>query len=1101
MRKNILNAFLFVFLSFTLISCGMGNTVDETAQNTTPDAIIKELLSISAVSQGGTSYKFTPNVYGASLAELTYMWTFGDSGKSSEQSPVYTYDSTGPKTVTLTTYKGEDIWKTTSTAINVTDAGSITGVDIIAKPAADGINYTFTSRAVAADGGDLNFTWNFNDDADNEITGSNLNNVTHSFTQYDRSYNVTLTVKNPANNDVVTTKVAIKTPTPTFSFDVNAGAIPGSKRFVPKLSIEIPDVKYKWYFDVVNYPDNKSYIAETYGKNGETEFYYGTSSGAVTVRCVVSSSKLANDIIKEVSSIDTSINFQLIAGSYVATSEDQLTFKYSVKGAFQGADANKITGVKYKFNFADGSSEEVTGTEVSDGGKPIAGQSQAEVTHTYKNYLENYVVSVEAIDSKGSSLGVLSNGLSHSFVVPKYTINVSTASNDPFSVTLSVISSYELKGSVYSWNVGDSDAGVKQGESVTHKYSSNGTFPITLTVKSNAGGFINYTATSSVEISENISDTGFTCAPKAGDENWLKYVCRTNASSTAGTLEYTWKVDGETISTNPGEFEYIYGQYGRTYNIDLELKIAGTEITANPERQQVITPRPIIEIWGNVSNVHKDVTENYNITFRVNRDNDYKHITLENPTIRWTFEGNQLGEFNDKTEASYAFTLAEGQNSATKQIDVVASGSNLNGEISSYKYVGVIRPDSEMADVTNTVLTCEDDSAWNTVKKRCKVTFDINNAVNPEEQRKLFRVKIVDRGNLNPEQIVEHDQWAYLTLTWPDLSVSGKSDNTKTFTIDAQIYKVSDPNNSPRNLEKNVSVTNYIYYALFPMPERDTGGGTGSQIGVYSCGYSSFYSNGYGLIQRRGCGEGDAISGGVVKGTLNLGPLIDGSYNATRTFRMVWGVRIPNVGEREIKSGYVNQGQPVSHDLMTFDISSAFNGVQYAGAVYNDDDNKALFFLRITDALSKPLTVWYSGNYIKDDRYKNYKLEILAPIQEAYGHSCRYSFSGNTVYGDQLYVKFRQPYFNNGSGNFNLWFAGDIYAGSNNQHRPFGGGGFPSINSGNQTVGIQNLWYTEGDDSVKINSVRNVTISVTLQNSLSGGTYEYKNVYKGITCN
>lgn len=1099
MRKNILYAFLFVFLSFTLISCGMGNTVDETASNTTPDASVKELLSISAVSTGGKSYKFTPNISGVSVSELTYKWTFGDGGISEEQAPTYEFRNLGMNTVTLTTYKGEDIWKTTSTAVNVTNSGSISGLDIIARPESDGINYTFTSRAAAADGSDLEFTWNFNDDANNEQTGSNLNNVTHSFTQYDRVYNVTLTVTNPKTKDTATTNVAIKTPTPTFSFDVNAGAIAGSKRFIPNLSIDIPEVTYTWYFDTskIGTKDEDNYTKTSMGDNAEVEFYYGTTSGKVTARCVVTSPKLAKEIVKEVSNINVGINFQLIAGSYEATSQDQLTFKYSVKGAFQGEDANKINSVKYVFYFADDSSMEVSGLPVLDGQTPVQGQTQAEATHTYENYRQNYVVRVEAKDSEGSVLGTLSNGLTHSFVAPEYSIETTTNPSNPFNVTFDVVSSYTLKDVVYSWNVGESGVAVIQGESVTHTYRSNGTFPITLTVKSNAGSFINYTATSSVAISESIQNAVISCTPKSGDENWLKYTCTTTATSTAGALQYVWKVDNAQVGTN-ATLEYIFPKYNGRHKVDLQLKIANTTITLDAPSVWKDTPTAALEIEGD-SNVLSGIASPYNLKFKVTRDSgESKYVELTDLRSTWKFNETVRTEYNNQKSINHAFVISEGEaNTLTRKMYVEVGGSNLNGNINSTKNVTVTKPEAELADITNVTVTCRNDSDWNVVKKHCKANITLNSSSTGKVDD--FDISIFDTENLNTAKVVKNNQEVALELKWPDLNVTGKS-TSRTFTIKAKVYKPSNPNKA---IEKttNVSVANYINYVLFPMPDKATEGGTGTKIGVYSCGYNSFYSIGKGVIEKPNCTRSNAASGNVVKGTINLGALINDNYQAPVRFRMVWGVRI-NGQEKIIKEEYIEKGNNISDNMLTFDISTAFNGITYAGSVYNDNDGNSMFFLRITDAVSKPLTVWYSGKYFEQqNKYPN-KLQILAPIQDTTGHSCKYRVDGTTIYGDQLYVKFRQPFFNNGSGNFQLMFGG-AYTTNTNSYRTIYGFGYSNVNNSDQSVGIKMLFYRENDTTVKYITINNVYITVSLLNSLtgSGSKSSYDNVYKGVVCN
>lgn len=1098
MKKSILYMFLYVLLSFTLISCGSFGNTDSSASNTTPDAVAKKLISINVASMGGTEYKFTPNISGAGVSDLTYEWNFGDEGSanntSTEFSPTHTYESIGMKTITLTTYMGEEVWLVKQHSIEVTQSGSIIGMDIIAKPNTDGIGYTFTTRAAADDGGDLHISWQFNDTEGSDQAGNNLNNVEHTFSQYAKTYTVILTVTNPKTGDSSSTQLNISTPTPTFSFSVTSGAIAGSKLFIPDLSIRnIPNVKYTWYFDTTKM-DNSSYIKEAFD-DSSVEFYYGTTTGTVDAKCVVSSPNLAQDLEYTYENINIGINFQLFAGYYESTSPDMLTYKYSVKGAFTGTDSDTVS---YEFHFADGTvSEKITGTQVTDGGVAVTGQTYAEVTHEYSKYYENYPVKVKAYNSLNEVIGETSAGLSHSFVTPNYTITKTTDGTNPFNVTFVAAGTgndfYELKGITYVWNVGETNVGEKQGKTVTHEYTSNGTFNVTLTVKSPYLSFATYTVTTTVTVDENISEPDFSCNPKTGDTNWLKYTCTTNATASTGTLYYTWSVDGAVVQEgrNLSTIEHIFPKYGKTYNVGLTIKIDGTSISVTPNGKTVNIPAPIVEIYGN-NNVTAGTQESYNMKFRVTRNGESKYIDITDFRSTWNINGSVLTNYYNKDTVPYTFTLPANVNRQTQAINVYVNGSNIQNQITSRKDVTVNKPDPGLEDIQSITLTCNNDSAWNPVKQKCKAKINLKaGALGTTDG---FNIIISDSDNLNSITTKDNQEVA-LTLNWPNINVSGKS-NVKQYTITAKVYK--DNLNNAKTQTKVVNISNYIYYVLFPLPSSSTGGGTGNVIGVYSCGYNSFYTSGNGVVKVPNCGEKNAASGGVVKGSLDLGGLIDANYQATVRFRMVWGVRI-NGQEKIIKEGYVDKGAYIDTNLMTFNISSAFSGIKYAGDVYNGSDSGSMFFLRITDAVSKPLTVWYNGNYVKNNaNQQNYKLQILAPIQEVSGHSCGYYTSGRTIYAENVAVKFRSDYFTNGSNNFGTYFSGG-YTTNTGQSRAFSGSGFASISG--QTVGANMLQYTDGDTTITNIYLNSISLRITLKNNMSGAEFtRYENVYKGITC-
>jgi PKD repeat protein len=78
--------------------------------------------------QDGASVAFSATVSDSedSTSSLTFLWNFGDGSTSSEQNPMYTYEESGPYTVTLTVTdsEGAEAFNTTSIEVDVGDTGS-----------------------------------------------------------------------------------------------------------------------------------------------------------------------------------------------------------------------------------------------------------------------------------------------------------------------------------------------------------------------------------------------------------------------------------------------------------------------------------------------------------------------------------------------------------------------------------------------------------------------------------------------------------------------------------------------------------------------------------------------------------------------------------------------------------------------------------------------------------------------------------------------------------------------------------------------------------------------------------------------------------------
>ena len=102
--------------------------------------------------------------------------------------------------------------------------------------------YTFFTPAAATNGASLTYNWNFDDNAE-ETTDTNI--VSHEFSKYGKSYNVTLEVNNMQTNDKENVSMIIPLPKPTVYFACSTAGL--DIYCLPNISQQgINDVEYTW---------------------------------------------------------------------------------------------------------------------------------------------------------------------------------------------------------------------------------------------------------------------------------------------------------------------------------------------------------------------------------------------------------------------------------------------------------------------------------------------------------------------------------------------------------------------------------------------------------------------------------------------------------------------------------------------------------------------------------------------------------------------------------------------------------------------------------------------------------------------------------------
>lgn len=201
--KLLLSLLLGVFLVSSCASDSGTSVSLNTDQSVTP-----ETVTIRAESLGGGEYLFSAVIESTITRDLRYEWTFGDGGEAYEPTPTHTFSENGKYDIILNLYENDVLWKQVKSKLTVADIGSIIYERLTATQSAENDRlYTFEVTASSTDGSELIYEWNF---GEGEIVSVNQNIVEHIFSEYDRLYNVQVTVKHPLGGDVQTDKIDIE---------------------------------------------------------------------------------------------------------------------------------------------------------------------------------------------------------------------------------------------------------------------------------------------------------------------------------------------------------------------------------------------------------------------------------------------------------------------------------------------------------------------------------------------------------------------------------------------------------------------------------------------------------------------------------------------------------------------------------------------------------------------------------------------------------------------------------------------------------------------------------------------------------------------------
>ena len=230
---------------------------------------------------GGSFYAYenvvdfstTDDTFGAGLLTVNFngfssrddasdwSWDFGDGNTSSDQNPpAHTYSSDGSYTVKLTITSGGETFTASKPAYIKVYA--LPDADFIANVTSGQVPMT-VSFADNSSKTPTEWLWDFGDGNTSE-----LQNPTHTYLSAG-TYNVKLTVKNPAGSDTFSNTISVSAqpvPVVNFSSSVTMGQVPLEVNFTD-LSENSPFLSWEWDFgDGANSTDqNTTHTYEVYG--------------------------------------------------------------------------------------------------------------------------------------------------------------------------------------------------------------------------------------------------------------------------------------------------------------------------------------------------------------------------------------------------------------------------------------------------------------------------------------------------------------------------------------------------------------------------------------------------------------------------------------------------------------------------------------------------------------------------------------------------------------------------------------------------------------------------------------------------------------------
>lgn len=500
--------------------------------------------------------------------------------------------------------------------------------------------YTFFTPAAATNGASLTYNWNFDDNAE-ETTDVNI--VSHEFSKYGKSYNVTLEVNNMQTNDKENVSMIIPLPKPTVYFACSTAGL--DIYCLPNISQQgINDVEYTW--NIFN-SSNEQIASFTTKGSHELATYTMPLSGTYTVTLFGTTPKVDGAMeYTEIVEVNQSLNRGSISHSVLSADKLQYRMRYSA-GSTNGDILNYCWEIDDEINSGKCESD----VNYHQG----TSSTYDEITHTFPKYKKAYNIKAYVKDASGANPAV-----SSAIIYQDLPVVAVSATGAGLSKKFSPVFTYKPAGNLqYIWSFGDGSQ--SSAESPEHTYKESGYYTVTLEIISDkfdtSIGSIKSNDVN-ININENINNVVIESSLKSRDKSGEKHIISSPAQSTQGALYYIWKVDGNIAAEgeNIHTLEYSFPVFGRSYSVSLEVedKTTGTKVIAEPK--VIATKKPVAEIvLPPYSTPNTQVQIQAKIYFE---DTGEDFILMaNNPTYEWYI--NNQNENQNKPSIDKLFTQTQ----------------------------------------------------------------------------------------------------------------------------------------------------------------------------------------------------------------------------------------------------------------------------------------------------------------------------------------------------------------------------------------------------------------------------------------------------------
>jgi len=504
---------------------------------------------------------------------VSYFWSFGDGTNATGMLVDHAYTNIGTYTVTLTVTDDDGATGTataTKTVLNRSPVAEFTESTTLAYTGE--VIYFNASGSYDSDGSIVSYFWTFGD-------GSTASGVTVSHAYSENGvYTVTLTVTD--NEGAVGTKTATKTilnRPPIAAFTESATTVltgevihfNASASYDPDGSI----VSYFWNFgDGTN--ATGIIVDHAYVENGVyTVTLTVTDNDGATATTIATKTVLNRAPVASFTESATTV-----------LTRESITFNASLSYDPDG------TIVSFTWNFGDGNITTVTSSII---------------THSYADN-GTYTVTLTVTDNDGAtnSASAVKTVLNRA-PVAIFTESATTVYTKE-TITFNATGSYDLDGSIvsFTWNFGDGNITIVTSPTITHAYSDNGTYTVTLTVKDNDGA----TASSS-SIKTVLNRAPVAVFTESATTVYTNEVIYFNASASydldGSIISYVWTF-GDGTNANGVAVSHAYSENG-IYTVTLTITDNDGATATTTAVKTVLNRLPVASFTENATTVYTGV--------------------------------------------------------------------------------------------------------------------------------------------------------------------------------------------------------------------------------------------------------------------------------------------------------------------------------------------------------------------------------------------------------------------------------------------------------------------------------------------------------------